>query len=222
MNKNQFLILLLSLSLLISLIALIVLANNRTIQIIQPNKEGNTDKKLTKAIKNTIDTAPNNIKEKSKEPVKQETNKETIKKSTLLKCSTYVSNFTAGTDGWKDLCCFVEQGEPYNLNAYIYDEWRKKKENEGYKFSVTVIDNSQKTKLSYTSSFWLYEDNTELKQYHNIHKNHEIKALIFDKRKYCWQILLYQDYEYKILSCYWGNHFINAFDIARRNSKYNY
>ena len=136
-----------------------------------------------------------------------------VKKDRTFKCSTFVFNLTAGNYGWKDFCCNVVQGEPYDLNQFIYDDWRKKKENEGFKFSISVIDNKKKTQLSYTASFWLYEETEYLRQYHNIHGSHDIKAIIFDKVHGCWQILIYQNYEYELLSCYAGSRYINAFDI---------
>jgi len=151
---------------------------------------------------------------------KQQDNGKKLEDRTLLKCSTYVNNLTTGRSNWRDLCCQVTQGQSFNLNEYIYDESRKKKENEGYKFSVYVLDNTNKTSLSYTASFWLYEETDDIKQYHNVHENHEIKALIFDKNNYCWQILLYQNYQYKVLSCYMGMNFINAFDIDRASADY--
>ena len=44
-------------------------------------------------------------------------------------------------------------------------------------------------------------------------ENDEFKSVIYDKLRNNWQILLFQNDEYKILSSYSAYHYINAFKI---------
>ena len=56
----------------------------------------------------------------------------------------------------------------------------------------------------------------EITQYHPLVENDEFKAIIYDKLRHCWQILLFQNDGYKILSCYSGYHYTNAFGIKEK------
>lgn len=69
---------------------------------------------------------------------------------------------------------------------------------------------------NYEASFYIYEDRSEMIQYHPLVVNDEFKAIIYNKVKDSWQILLLQNDEYKILSPYSGYSYVNAFDIKTR------
>jgi hypothetical protein len=135
-------------------------------------------------------------------------------------CTTFVYNLTIDEMKIKDICFEVIKGEYTNMNEYSSI---KKKENEHWRFEITIKDNTTLSGQNYKAAFYVYEDGSEITQYHPFVYNDEFKAVIYDKLRNSWQILLYQNEEYKILSSYSGYHYTNAFDIKpKRKSTINY
>ena len=130
-----------------------------------------------------------------------------------FQCTTFVYNLTNHAMKIKDICVNVQKGEYLNLNAYSSTQ---RKENECWKFKIFIKDNQTLSSNNYEASFYIYENSDEITQYHPVVENDEFKAIIYDKLRSCWQILLYQNDEYKILSCYSGYHYTNAFGIKEK------
>ena len=130
-------------------------------------------------------------------------------------CTTFVYNLTTDKSAMRDICFFVELESHYDMNG-IGRKWEKS--NDHWKFNITTFDNDKLKKSNFNVSFFIYEDNSEFIQYHCIYEDYEIKALIYDKKSGLWQILAFQNEEYKILSSYSGYHFTNAFNIKAKNS----
>ncbi|WP_269685139.1 hypothetical protein [Flavobacterium lacustre] len=128
-------------------------------------------------------------------------------------CTTFVYNLTTDKSTIRDICFFVEIESHFDMNS-VGRKWEKKY--DYWKFNVTTYDNEKLKKSNFNVSFYIYEDNSEFTQYHCIYENHEIKALIYDKTKGLWEILVLQNEEYKILSSYSGYHYTNAFNIKTR------
>jgi hypothetical protein len=140
------------------------------------------------------------------------------KKTPLKKkmtCTTFVYNLSTEKSTMRDICYFVEIESHSDLNS-VGRKWDKTY--DYWKFNVTTYDNDKLKKSNFNVSFYIYEDNTEFTQYHCIYEDHEIKALIYDKTKGLWEILVLQNDEYKILSSYSGYHYTNAFNIKTRSS----
>lgn len=129
-------------------------------------------------------------------------------------CTTFVYNLSQDNMKMKDICFTVNKGEYINMNEYARD---KKKENELWRFSISIKDNQTMSIKSYEGSFYIYQNYSEdIVQYHPFVENDEFKAVIYDKQRNNWQILLLQNDEYKILSTYTGYKFTNAFGITSR------
>jgi len=147
--------------------------------------------------------------------VAQKSKKTNKKKNT---CTTYVYNLTTDKMSIRDICFYVNMTDHIDMNDYrIGKSWDKQYDN--WKFSIDVFDNDKLKSDNTKASFVVYEDNSEFTQYHCIIESVNIKALIYDKAKSNWQILILQNDEYKILSTYLGYHFTNAFNIKTRTSK---
>jgi hypothetical protein len=137
--------------------------------------------------------------------------------ATKPKCATFVYNLTTGTSKLKDICYTVSLNDHIDMNQFRPGEkWDKTQ--DYWKYTITIEDNATRSKQSLNASFYLYEDSDEIKQYHCIIEDSEFKAVIFDKIRSCWLILMKQNDEFKILSCYSGYHFTNAFDIKKKTS----
>jgi len=136
-------------------------------------------------------------------------------------CNTFVYNLSLDSMKMKDICFSVIKGEYINMNDFAQV---KKKENELWKFRITIKDNQTMSSKSYEGSFYIYENySQDIIQYHPFVENDEFKAVIFDKQRNSWQILLLQNDEYKILSTYTGYSFTNAFGIkSRKKSSISY
>ena len=132
------------------------------------------------------------------------------------KCTTYVYNLTTGEMKIRDICFQIEITDHFDLNEFNIGKEREK-ENDTWKFLVSISDNEKFTTQNFNASFYLYEESSEIKQYHCKVDNSDFKALIFDKIHNCWQVLLLQNDEYKILSPYTGYHFTNAFGIIQKS-----
>jgi hypothetical protein len=136
------------------------------------------------------------------------------------KCTTFVYNLTADDSKMSDICFSVIKGEFSNLNDFTNN---KKKENEVWRFEISIKDNKTQSLQNYKASFYIYENGSEITQYHPLVENEEFKAVIYDKLRNSWQILLFQNDEYKILSSYSAYHYVNAFDIKpKRKSSISY
>lgn len=130
-----------------------------------------------------------------------------------FKCTTFVYNLSLDEMKMKDICFNVSKGEYSNMNEYSRE---KKRENELWKFQISIEDNNSLSKHNYEASFYVYEDGSEITQYHPFVGNDEFKAVIYNKLRNSWQILLFQNDEYKILSSYSGYYYTNAFGIKTR------
>ena len=128
-------------------------------------------------------------------------------------CTTFVYNLTLGEMKMRDLCFTVIKGEYTNLNDFSNN---KKKEDEFWRFKISIKDNKTQSIQTYEAAFFIYENGTEITQYHPIVGNDELKAVIYNKSNNSWQILLNQNDEYKILSSYTGYHYTNAFGIREK------
>ena len=93
-------------------------------------------------------------------------------------------------------------------------EWDKTK--DFWKYSISIRDNEKKSEQNFHASFYVYEESDEIKQYHCLIEDSDFKAIIFDKIHNCWLILLMQNDEYKILSCYSGYHYTDVFGIKEK------
>lgn len=145
-------------------------------------------------------------------------NAQSKKKATPKKkntCTTFVYNLTTDKSTMRDICYFVNLESHHDMNS-PGRKWEKT--NDYWKFNVTTYDNDKLKKSNFSVSFYVYEDNTEFTQYHCIYADHEIKALIYDKARDLWEILVLQNEEYKILSSYTGYQFTNAFNIKAKSS----
>ena len=130
-------------------------------------------------------------------------------------CTTFVYNLTLNDMKMKDICFNVIKGDYINLNLYSNS---KRRENESWRFEINIKDNVSLSQKNYQGAFYIFENYSEdIIQYHPVGENDEFKALIFDKTRNSWQILLYQNDEYKILSDYTGYKFTNAFGIREKN-----
>jgi len=128
------------------------------------------------------------------------------------KCTTYVYNLTTGEMRIRDICISITNTEHIDMNFYnIGKPWDIKK--DYWKFQIEITDNDKSTTESFNASFYVFEESDEIKQYHCLIENSDFKAIIFNKINKCWQVLLLQNDEYKILSCYSGYRFTNAFGI---------
>lgn len=131
------------------------------------------------------------------------------------KCTTFVYNLTTGEMRIRDICFSVTNTEHIDMNAYnIGKDWDKK--NDFWKFTISISDNEKYSTQNFNASFYVYEESSEIKQYHCLTEDSDFKAIIFDKIHNCWQILMLQNDEYKILSPYTGYHYTNAFGIERK------
>lgn len=145
------------------------------------------------------------------------TNAQKHKKAPVKKkntCTTYVYNLTTGKMTIRDICFLVELENHYDMNS-VGRKWEKS--DDYWKFNVTTYDNDKFKKSNFNVSFYIYTDNSEFTQYHCIYADYEIKALIYDKTKGLWEILVLQNEEYKILSLYSGYKYTNAFNIRTKS-----
>ena len=144
-------------------------------------------------------------------------NTHSIKKLTPIKeftCTTFVYNLSLDEMKMRDICLEVTRGEYINMNEYSSI---KKKENEHWRFKIEIKDNQTLSKKIYEAAFYIYENySKDIIQYHPVVDNDEFKAVIFDKSRNSWQILLFQNDEYKILSSYMGYSYTNAFGIKEK------
>ncbi len=138
------------------------------------------------------------------------------------KCKTYISNLSLEKSYFKEICYFVKIIDHNDLNQFrLGEKWNK--DYDFWKFLVVIIDIQKKTQQKFEGSFYIYEENNEIKQFHSNLENNEIKAIIYDKTKKVWEILLFQNNEYKILSPNNEYKLINAFNIKKnKNSGISY
>lgn len=129
-------------------------------------------------------------------------------------CTTFVYNLTVDEMKMKDICFEVIKGKYTNMNEFSSTN---KKENEIWRFQIIIKDNQSLSRREYEASFYIYENySQDFVQYHPVVENDEFKAIIYDKIKNNWQILLLQNDEFKILSSYTGYNYTNAFGITKR------
>jgi hypothetical protein len=132
------------------------------------------------------------------------------------KCTSYVYNLSTSDMRIRNICYTLDLIGHYDGNEYRIGQPRVK-EYDNWKYKIEIADFDKLTKQTYSSSFYIYEDNAEFTQYQCIHEESEFKAIIYDKMNKCWQILLLQDDEYKIISCYTGYKFTNSFGIKSKS-----
>ena len=144
----------------------------------------------------------------------QKNKKKQVKKNT---CTTFVYNLTTDKMTIRDICYNVKLTDHIDMNQYRHGKkWEK--EYDSWKFFIKIYDFDKLKEFSLDASFYLYEDNSDFTQYHCKVETSEIKAIIYDKNMYSWQILVFQNEEYKILSSYTGYRYTNAFDIRAKKS----
>ena len=136
--------------------------------------------------------------------------------TTRNKCTSYVYNLSTSEMRIRDICYTIELIGHYDMNEYRIGQPRVN-EYDNWKYKIDISDFDKQTKQNYSASFYVYEDNEYYKQYHCIHDESEFKAIIYDKIRKCWQILLLQDNEYKMISCYTGYQYTNAFGIKSKS-----
>lgn len=140
------------------------------------------------------------------------------KKSTPPKkniCTTYVYNLNTDEMRIRDICFDILKTDHIDMNQFNSGQkWDKK--NDFWKFQITIKDNEKLKETTLKASFYIYEESSEIIQYHCIVESASIKAIIYDKTKKSWQILVLQNDNYKMLSSYTGYHFTNAFDIKHK------
>lgn len=147
--------------------------------------------------------------------ISQQHKKPTTAKTKI--CTTYVYNLNTDEMHIRDICFTITITDHINMNAYnVGKKWDIK--NDFWKFLITIKDNEKLKESTLTASFYIYEETSEIIQYHCIVEGADIKAIIFDKTRNLWQILVLQNENYKILSSYTGYHFTNAFDIKHKTA----
>lgn len=145
----------------------------------------------------------------------QQTKKVTNKKP--FKCTTYIYNLNIDGVRIRDICYSVNLMSHFDMNEYRPASERDKK-NDLWKYSISITDNEKRTTQSLEASFYVYEESSEIIQYHCIVESADIKAIIFNKQNNTWQILLLQNEVYKILTSYPGYHYTNAFNIRKKSN----
>lgn len=144
----------------------------------------------------------------------QKNKKKPVKKNT---CTTFVYNLTTDKMTMRDICYNIKLTDHIDMNQYRHGKkWEK--EYDSWKFFIKINDFDKLKEFTLDASFYLYEDNSDITQYHCKVETSEIKAIIYDKKMASWQILVFQNEEYKILSSYTGYRFTNAFDIKAKKS----
>lgn len=133
------------------------------------------------------------------------------------KCTTYVYNLSTGEMNVRDICFQIRETDHIDFNLHDFSG-KRDNEKDLWKFFIDITDNEKLTNFNFHASFFIFEENSEIIQYHCIIKGHEIKALIYNKLRSCWQILLLQNNDYKILTPYSGYRIVNAFNIKPRTS----
>lgn len=129
-----------------------------------------------------------------------------------FRCTTFVYNLTTEEMKIRDICFKISLIEHFDFNVYDYSGKRDKTK-DLWKYHIEITDNEKLTKSSLDASFYIFEENEEIIQYHCIVEDSEYKALIYNKIRSCWLILVLQNDAYKILSPYSGYRYVNAFDI---------
>lgn len=142
------------------------------------------------------------------------------KKTTAPKentCITYVYNLNTEEMHIRDICVDVVITDHFDMNQYSSGQkWDKK--NDCWRFLITIKDNDRLKETTFKASYYIYEETSELIQYHAVVEGGDIKAVIYDKTRNSWQILVLQNDTYKMLSSYTGYRFTNAFDIKHKTA----
>lgn len=130
-------------------------------------------------------------------------------------CTTYVYNLSNGKMNIRDICYNVELTDHIDMNNYrVGQKWDKEYDN--WKFSIKIVDFDKLQEENLTASFSVFEDNSEITQYHCKVESAEIKAIVYNKNLKSWGILLLQNDNYKMLSPYTGYKLTNAFNIKTK------
>lgn len=130
------------------------------------------------------------------------------------KCTTFVYNLSTEEMKIRDICFEIFNKDHIDLNKFSTGAYDRTK--DFWKFLINIIDNEKLIKSSINASFYVYENSPEIIQYHCDVTDADIKAIIFDKVKNSWQILIFQNEDYKLLSSYSGYHYTNAFGIKSK------
>lgn len=111
----------------------------------------------------------------------------------------------------KNLCFSVTQTDHIDANKYNRpgDQWDREK--DYWKYRIQIFDYDNKTNDNTEASFYIYEDDAEKTQYHCLIENLDIKAIVYDKNRKSWQIVLLRNNKYSISSSYAGYKIIDAF-----------
>jgi len=133
------------------------------------------------------------------------------------KCTTWVANLSNSELHTKGICFNVTMVSHQDLHEL--ESWRpRKKTDEFWRFSIKIEDSKGGIVQQSEAAYYLYEETSELRQYHCLIDEIAFKAVVFDKQRNCWEIILMQNDQWKILSPYPGYHFIEAFGIKTKES----
>jgi hypothetical protein len=132
-------------------------------------------------------------------------------------CTTFVYNLSTDKMSKRDICLNIELTDHIDMNEYrIGKSWDK--QYDSFKFTIKIFDFDKVKESSLNASFHVFEETSEIIQYHCSVESAEIKAIIYDKTRSSWEILVLQNDEYKMLSSYSGYRFSNAFNIKTKSS----
>lgn len=133
------------------------------------------------------------------------------KQATKHKCTSYLIDMSSSKIKTKNLCFTVTQTDHIDANKYNRpgDQWDREK--DYWKYRIQIFDYDNKTNNNTEASFYIYEDDAEKTQYHCLIENLDIKAIVYDKSRKSWQIVLLQNNKYSIISSYAGYKIIDAF-----------
>jgi len=116
-----------------------------------------------------------------------------------FRCTTFVYNLSTEDMRIRDICYEIIKISHNDLNEFNLTGTRDKKM-DLWKFHIAITDNQKFTESGLDASFYIEEENPEFIQYNCIVESAEIKALIYNKIQACWQILVLQNENYKMLS----------------------
>lgn len=132
-------------------------------------------------------------------------------KTTKFKCTSYLIDISSSNIKAKNMCFSVTQTAHIDMNQYNKpgDQWDREK--DYWKYKIEIFDYTNKTNTNTEASFYIYDEDSEKTQYHCIVDNLDVKAIVYDKNKKSWQIVLLNNGKYSVISSYPGYSFIDTF-----------
>lgn len=127
------------------------------------------------------------------------------------KCTSYLIDMETSKMKVKNLCFTVTQTDHIDINKYnkLGEQWDREK--DYWKYRIQIFDYDNKTNNNTEASFYIYEDDAEKTQYHCLIENLYIKAIVYSKSRKSWQLVLYKNAKYSVISSYPGYSIIDAF-----------